>query len=127
MNNKYSILFMFLLLLAVVIAGCQGKIIGGRLAPSIAFNNQTNQTNCTDSDGGINISFRGICSDFTGNFTDYCLGSVKLGEYYCGDLNNTGCQEEDIRCPFKYICSNGACIQNKTFINYTNYTINKTF
>ena len=120
MNKKnYSILFMFLLFVAVVIAGCQDREdITGKALKSTDQNIITsdNETNCTDSDGGINIYVKGTCSNNNNmtNFTDYCYGNLRVFEYFCGDPNATGnttCQVDLIGCPSGYKCSGGRCIR----------------
>ena len=81
--------------------------------------NQTtpaNQTNCTDSDGGINYYVKGSTTNATISKTDSCNGN-NLTEYYCsyGAVLST-----TYGCP--YACSNGACANQTTPTNQTNYT-----
>lgn len=73
--------------------------------------NQPPAGNCIDTDGGINYSMQGTCTDMLGNsFTDYCENG--LVEYYCNSgrcdnktyiVGGSGC----------YSCQNGACSDNR--------------
>lgn len=71
------------------------------------------QTNsCTDSDGGFNTIVKGTVSGQQNgapySFTDYCVGSTSIHEYYCVGGAPNGfdqvCQGNTTN-----ICSNGAC------------------
>jgi len=71
----------------------------------------SNLTSCTDSDGGKNYYLRGTVSDRGKSYTDYCIDSSTLREYFClpytpGGLG--GVAQEDYRCPSG--CKDGACV-----------------
>ena len=68
-----------------------------------------NQTNCTDSDGGIVLPVKGTCKDNSGNKTDVCVNTTYLKEYFC--VNATSCNWHVYNCArFNYTsCYNGAC------------------
>ena len=68
--------------------------------------------NCTDSDNGINVFEKGNMIDYNlgYNYTDYCLGSDKLVEFYCDPGYHyvyEYCSDYDT------VCEKGRCI-NKT-------------
>ncbi len=73
-----------------------------------------NQTNCIDSDGGINLPVKGTCNDDSGYKTDVCLNTTYLKEYFC--VNATSCNWHVYNCArFNYTsCYNGACTRNQT-------------
>lgn len=70
-----------------------------------------NPTQCSDSDGGIDIKARGI-ANYTDSFLktmfyeDSCAGRYSLREYYCGGGN---LNESVILCPDGKECFNGVC------------------
>ncbi len=70
------------------------------------------ETNCTDTDGGINYYERGMLENICapgaacGVWVDTCLDSEILLEYYCDDLNG-------IRYECPYGCEAGACKKAK--------------
>ena len=73
----------------------------------------------TDTDGGYNITKKGICTDQFGNHTDYCLPpgnstnySISLVEYYpVNDTNSSYCGYATVNCVNAgYLsCLNGKC------------------
>ena len=63
---------------------------------------------CSDTDGGLDISVRGTARYGSDSSTDYCSGTSSLVEYYCGVtgiLSTTGI------CSSDYICSSGECVE----------------
>ena len=96
----------------------------------------TNQSNCTDSDGGLNYFTAGVSTgDYAGagsgtpviiwvngslssspyNYSIYydnCVSIHQLNEGYC-DQNGI-LQAVGVNCPSGTVCSNGACMQNQT-------------
>ena len=75
--------------------------------------NQSNQTNCTDSDGGINIWVKGTATYVNLHKTDYCFNITQnntnftlLKEYYC--ITGNGIGNYDMRCP-NATCYDGRC------------------
>jgi hypothetical protein len=66
---------------------------------------------CKDTDGR-NYFVRGTCSDYGGNYTDYCYGNTTCVEYYC-PTNISNCTREYIDCRnvggSSGLCINGAC------------------
>jgi hypothetical protein len=78
----------------------------------------SNLTSCTDSDGGKNYYMRGTVSDGGKSYTDYCIDSSTLREYFClpytpGGLG--GVAQEDYKCPNG--CKDGACVLATKSIN----------
>ncbi len=81
----------------------------------LCTNQTTNQTRCSDTDGGINFNVSGTATSSAGSFTDYCLSSnAALVEFYC--LNGT-IMNKTADCP--YGCSNGACMNQTVQPNCT--------
>jgi len=71
---------------------------------------------CTDSDQGRNYYQKGTVREWgaggTTSYTDYCIDSSTLKEYYCTDFTAGGlggAAEEIYQCP--YGCRNGACLR----------------
>ena len=62
---------------------------------------------CSDSDGGVNTSQKGTCTDSSGSHTDSCSSSFILNEWSCS--GNT-CQMQAMGCPAGQTCQNGACV-----------------
>jgi hypothetical protein len=60
---------------------------------------------CYDSDGGVNVSIFGNCTDSIGLYNDTCNGDA-MTEYACDTVNDT-CVPVNLTCIFG--CSNGAC------------------
>ncbi len=93
-----------------------GTLFGS--GPTISLN-VTNQTNCTDSDGGKDYFRFGITKNSKTTFSDYCVIDNQLKEGYC-DVN--GEVKVDLyKCPFGYVCQGGACK-----INQSNQSQNQT-
>ena len=72
---------------------------------------------CYDSDAGINLEIKGICTDHTGkDWIDFCFkdqtsGKMKLREYYC-DFYTENCVFETYDCEdegYGGQCSSGSC------------------
>jgi hypothetical protein len=98
---------------------CQYGCTGGNCLPNPG--NQTNQTSCTDSDGGDNIYVYGVTTNSSSSVNDTCivsasnyaptLSSNTLREYVC--LGST--IDDNIHtCPTGQTCNNGACVQQCT-------------
>ena len=63
---------------------------------------------CSDSDGGINDSIKGIINDSEDVYEDYCKDFYNLVEGYCEPVSNGELYgSQTIYCPFG--CENGAC------------------
>ena len=74
-----------------------------------------NSTNCTDSDGGLNLNLQGAINSSSGNISsDYCINDSVVLEYYCMNGMVNGMQYD---CP--YGCSNGACAIQANATNCT--------
>ena len=79
-------------------------------------------TTCTDTDGGENYYARGIATDpDTGkSFTDYCLTSSTLREYFCLSPSSVfprgSVAQGDYTCPSGYTCEDGACVKGGKYI-----------
>ncbi len=69
-----------------------------------------NQTNCTDSDGGINPFLKGVCIGKNGIYTDSCNDTniSLVREYYCG--KNGDCKSLIENCAWFKNLSTGICI-----------------
>jgi len=78
----------------------------GGLYDYVCIDGRCSERQCNDSDGGINLNLKGIVSQGTISFSDYCVGSNNLNEYYCE--NNTMSLVEWHHCPAG--CKDGACI-----------------
>jgi len=70
-----------------------------------------NETNCTDSDNGIDYHTRGTTGYYkpgyeTRDYMDHCDGEILL-EYYCSEAGVVS--EKEYQCPFG--CVDGACIE----------------
>ncbi len=65
---------------------------------------------CFDSDGGQNFYVKGIVTIGVneGGFSDFCLDSNQLIEYYCSDNE---ANKIDYKCPNG--CKDGACVSTK--------------
>jgi len=63
---------------------------------------------CTDSDGGYNTSVKGTAKKGTASYTDYCIDSSTVDEYYCEPKFNT-LLGASYACPANYSCIDGAC------------------
>ncbi|VVC03260.1 Uncharacterised protein [Candidatus Bilamarchaeum dharawalense] len=68
--------------------------------------------NCIDSDGGNNKNMIGTVTKGSESFTDYCMDSNQLAEYYCADSNIS---LVGIPCGLGNICMNGACIVDPNY------------
>jgi hypothetical protein len=64
-------------------------------------------TNCMDSDGGINFEVLGTTSQNNTAYTDYCLDSYNIKEYYCND-NGVRNLAQDCDA-FALMCYGGTC------------------
>jgi len=66
---------------------------------------------CVDSDYGHNPFVQGMCTDIFTSYSDQCLDSTRLTEYYCEYNEDHGsiCSSEVYTCESGYICENGAC------------------
>ena len=88
---------------------------------STILNETTNETNttvtCTDSEGGKDYYTKGISTNSSGAYTDFCLNNNYLNEYFCVFSSNM-LISESFYCP--YGCSDGACLEETT--NETNTT-----
>jgi len=78
---------------------------------------------CDDSDNGSDENEKGTATLeaddlFSIDFTDKCLGSRTLKEFYCDDEETL--KYEVIRCMSSQVCKNGACVLPNT--NNTNGT-----
>src|SRR3989338_711052 len=77
---------------------------------------RTNETVCTDSDGGLNYYVKGRTgSGANPDFTDYCSGDTlymdTVVEYTCAGSDFTHVISNRYTCPDGNPCSNGACIK----------------
>ncbi len=89
--------------------GCNGTLNCGT-CPAGQTCNMNGQcilsSGCTDSDGGINYYEKGIATNNSGSYPDYCYyeGISIMHEYFC--LSNS-IIKETVSCPLS--CSNGKC------------------
>jgi len=63
------------------------------------------EINCTDTDGGIDINMRGVCSDYSGSYVDECFNDSFIREYFC---DGRVCRGRLLGC-FEGDCVDGAC------------------
>jgi len=79
----------------------------------------TNQTTCTDSDGGKNYNVKGARTYGSYTYSDYCNGDgTAVVELFCGP------DAEIYTCPNG--CSDGACVSTTTNQTRNNTTTNQT-
>jgi hypothetical protein len=63
---------------------------------------------CDDTDGGIDIYNRGVCTSEIGSREDHCEFGPIIHEWYCAEDNI--CHELEYSCPPDHYCSAGKCI-----------------
>lgn len=61
---------------------------------------------CTDTDGGKNAALKGTVTTSGKTYTDYCLSSTKVKEYYC---NKNSASSVSQNCPSGTACTAGEC------------------
>ncbi|MFC1647856.1 hypothetical protein ACFL1B_00250 [Nanoarchaeota archaeon] len=80
---------------------------------------------CDDSDGGKNTYVKGACTSYNQVIedmagisvqSDYCkyTSYSKTGvlmEAYCG---SNGCEQAEVKCPWRYICRAGKCVRGSS-------------
>ncbi len=66
---------------------------------------------CSDTDGGINYTTQGTVSGYNGtiaySYTDYCVNSSTLSEYYC---NGVQASKLYVGCQYGCSISGGVCL-----------------
>ena len=91
--------------------GCVDEVGGDYCIP-------TNQTACSETDGGKNYLTKGTASNATTTKVDTCYSSFYLTEYYCNPNVAIIFNETTVSCATQfgsgYICQDGACISNQT-------------
>ena len=65
---------------------------------------------CKDSDNGKDIYNKGTIKKDKLVYTDKCLSSSRVGEYYCS--NKDDIEFSTVRCPENYLCANGSCVKS---------------
>ncbi|MFA5856565.1 MAG: hypothetical protein WC867_04355 [Candidatus Pacearchaeota archaeon] len=83
----------------------------------------TMDTECFDSDNGIDIFTKGYAKDATGVHNDFCSDSKKIGEKICKDGKN---YIEYKDCPEGYSCKDGVCLSG-TITNLEKIKLNEKF
>jgi hypothetical protein len=60
------------------------------------------ESDCSDTDGGLNIYKKGVAEDAADSYEDYCLNSHVMREYFCyGD----DARSDLVDCGEGYICN----------------------
>ncbi len=70
-----------------------------------------NQTNCTDTDGGLNYEIQGTTYNATASHTDYCIYEDTVLEGFCSN-GRVLTQQKDCLAYYGTYCSNitGGCV-----------------
>jgi hypothetical protein len=63
---------------------------------------------CSDTEDGSDVWVAGTVTKDNKSYTDYCLSSEQIVEYYCGDDDKVATKYLD--CPSGYSCSDGICV-----------------
>ena len=104
MTHAISGLALIVVLSVAIIAGASYLTVSDGTSLAV----KTGSSTCTDADNGKNIYVKGICKKGLFSYTDSCVSSSTVKEYYCSG----NCKSVRIGCPSGYTCSNGACIQS---------------
>jgi len=109
-------------------AGCKTES-GGWIDNYDAYVNNSDEyieaTGCTDSDGGLLFSTKGICSAATA-ISDGCVSTSFLREAYCGIDKSCMTELHDCTAESK-ICIEGACQVARQCSTYNLYTKYKSY
>lgn len=101
------------------IALISALVIVGTLIISLAIAAQggKKKDSCSDSDSGNNYFVQGTVSGYQDHkpysYTDYCVDSNVLKEYWCSGISPQSYNEDCSQIPSNtttYICQNGACV-----------------
>lgn len=66
----------------------------------------TSDPSCSDTDGGKDAEYLGMCVDQGATVSDACVSETQLVEWFCG---TKGCERTFMNCPSGTKCSNGLC------------------